>query len=386
MKNGVSGVRDTLRALRLYVSPVFFRENPAVYTSIAYGLVCCGAVYHLHGRIFWHDGRFTMPDFLAPFWWLLLQACFTALNMHYWRQIRSPSTFMLQRMQVAEYRAVHVALPLMFVLLALPVALLGAPVLNVMALESINAVVWSGADRVGPRDLRARMRVPRMILSLGAFMAMLVPSAQSRLLSAPWWVVAALLLVTVPMVLAEYRFRSYGMAGEVPVRTPRGRRARVPTPFTRAVAGVLMWQPPWVRRVPLPDGFASGSPLGFMLQVVVIAGVVGTFGMVVACVTEQTLPSSDLLHHSARTGVLQAVLFSTLGLVGWMRSRRDWPFLLSLGPFGGRRDFARAMYRAHGLRSLQAAVLAGAFLGGAFWALGMASAVRGWWMRRAVPR
>ncbi|WP_029603678.1 hypothetical protein [Kozakia baliensis] len=367
-------MRDISKALRLYVSPVFFRENVTVYAGVVYLLLCAGMDYTYWGRNFWHDGRYTMPGLLATFWWLSLQAWFTALSTHYWRQVRSPATFMLPRLQAAEYGAAHIVLPLLFVVLALPILSLGAPLLNVMALESINVVIWSGSDRVGPRNMRTRMRVPRLVLNLGAFIVLLAPSMQSRLLSAPWYVAAAILLVTIPMALQEYRFRSYVMANETPVKARRARKNRTPSRWVMSIVQMIMWQPSWLRRVPFPNSFSTGAPLGLGVQIILMAAAFGLLMMLAACLSEMKPPSWDMLKHAMRSASVQTVILNALGLVGWMRSRQDWPFLLSLGPFGSRTDFSYAVFRAHGLRTMQAAVILGVFFGAMMWRVGQAHA------------
>ncbi|GAA4475345.1 hypothetical protein [Gluconacetobacter asukensis] len=345
---------DTLRALRLYASPVFIRENPTLIPAATYLVITFSSLHHPSPG---HAG--SLHD-IGLFWWLAQQSLFSSLCCQYWRQVRSPLAPMFPRLIAAEYRAIHILLALGLLLLAVPAIVRGLPLLNVLALESLNLSLSTGSDLVGPKILRPRLRKVRTAIVFGLFVVFMIPTMQDLLMKAPWFIALGVLAVALPAALAELHHSPFAHPGDHGPAIPATRPARrPPNPATRTLIRALMWQPPRLRAVPLPNGLASGAPLALLAQSAAILMVVTGFALLVNTISTLHAPTWQDARDAATAVLGQVALLGAVALPNWMLSRRDWPFLLSLGPFGARADFARALYRAHAGR----AVLAGTILG-----------------------
>ncbi|MFW7269078.1 hypothetical protein ACMAUO_14050 [Gluconacetobacter sp. Hr-1-5] len=349
-------MNDTLRALRLYASPVFIRENPTLISAAVYLTI---TAFNLRPSTSGHEP--SIHD-IGMFWWLAQQGLFTGLCCQYWRQVRSPLAAMYPRLIGAEYRAIHVMLVLGLLLLAVPALMLGLPLLNVLALESLNLSLSTGSDLVGPKILRPRLRKVRTAIVLGLFVVFLLPRMQDLLMKAPWFVALGLLAVALPAALVELHHSPFAHPGTPAPATPAIRPGRKPpNAAIQALIRALMWQPPRLRAVPLPNGLASGAPLGLLAQSAVILAAVTGFGLLVNTISTLHGPTLQDARSAATAALGQVAMLGAVALPNWMLSRRDWPFLLSLGPFGARADFARALYRAHAGRALMAGLILGLF-------------------------
>ncbi|MCQ9156232.1 hypothetical protein [Acidomonas methanolica] len=351
-------MRDTLRALRLYVSPVLSRENPALLCGGMYVLLL-GAqmIGHHHGSLR-HGDHVTMPRDMGIWWWLTQQMIFNALAHQYWRQVRSPLAAFYPRLVMAEHRAALVALAVAVSAFALPLALLGAPLLNVVALEAIALPLSLRSDIATPKALRGRIRWVPTVLSLGASLVFLLPSMQDRVLSAPWY--AALILLATGLTLGVFELRPpSGQAPPEPAAPARraepdiSRAARQSSPVLR----ILLWQPPWLRVAPVPQAFDQTSPGMTVMTSVVMSGVFMVIVAVTIMLSKGHLPSWKEIASGIDSVPRLLCMMAGFGFSQWLTLRRDWPFLLTLGPFGDRAAFARRMYRVHFLRAVQGSVL-----------------------------
>lgn len=350
-------MNDTLRALRLYVSPVFVRENPTLIPATIYIVITFANLHHAQ------PGHPDSVREIGMFWWLAQQSLFTSLCCQYWRQVRSPLAPMFPRLIAAEYRAVHVMLALGLLLLAVPAILRGAPLLNVLALESLNLSLSTGSDLVGPKILRPRLRKARTAIVFGLFIVFMIPTMQDLLMKAPWFVALGLLAVALPAALVELHHSPFAHPGGdhgpvAPTAQPARKRSNA---ALQSLVRVLMWQPPPLRAMPLPNGLASGAPLGLLLQSALVFVVGTSFMLLVNTISALHAPTLHDAREAATAALGQVVMLGAVALPNWMLSRRDWPFLLSLGPFGARADFARALYRAHAGRAIMAGILLSLF-------------------------
>ncbi|MBB2165663.1 hypothetical protein HLH26_14195 [Gluconacetobacter sp. 1b LMG 1731] len=347
-------MNDTLRALRLYASPVFFRENPTLISAAVYLAITAFNLAHpsrTHPAGI-HD--------IGLFWWMAQQGVFTGLSCQYWRQVRSPLAAMYPRLIAAEYRAIHVMLVLGLLLLAVPALILGLPLLNVLALESVNLAISTGSDLTGPKILRPRLRKIRVVIVFGLFFMFMSPTMQDTLMRAPWFLALGLLATTLSATLIELHHSPFAHPDTPAPAIPRPDH-KPPNAVFRSLKHALMWQPPPLRRIPLPNGLASGSPLGMLAQSAVTLIVFTTFVVLVNAISSLHAPTLLLVRTAATATLGQVAMLGAMPLPNWMLSRRDWPFLLSLGPFGARSDFTRALYRAHAGRAVMAGTILGLF-------------------------
>ncbi|MBB2205994.1 hypothetical protein [Gluconacetobacter takamatsuzukensis] len=347
-------MKATLHALRLYASPVFIRENPTLISAAVYLVITADSLRHIPA------GPFTSLHDIGMFWWLTQQSLFTGLCCQYWRQVRSPLSPMVPGLLAAEYRAIHVMLALGLALLAVPAVMRHAPLLNVLALESLNLSLSTGSDLAGPKILRPRLRKVRTGIVLVLFVTFMIPTMQDMLMRAPWFVALGLLAVTLPAALVELHHSPFAHPGEH-APAARRRRRKPPGAATLALVRALMWQPPRLRAMPLPNGLASGAPLGLLVQSAAVLLVFAGFGLLVNAISTLHAPTLQDAREAGTTALGQVVMLGAVALPNWMLARRDWPFLLSLGPFGARADFARALYRAHAGRAVMAGIILGLF-------------------------
>jgi hypothetical protein len=78
---------------------------------------------------------------------------------------------------------------------------------------------------------------------------------------------------------------------------------------------------------------------------------------------------AQVIHDQGGQSIGQAVGVSLLVAGQWLLNRGDWPLLFAAGRYGSRAGFARRMFRAHLIDTLQRATadaIAGAAIGGLF--------------------
>lgn len=234
-------MKNMLHALRLYVSPVFVRENYSLLTGIVWLCVAYFIAFTDHEATHWQDGLFKLPSSLSTWWWLGLQGLITSVSVHYWRQVRSPLARMTPGMITAEYRAVHFVLVFVTVVMAIPIWHLGAPLLNILALEALSLCMVVNSDMTTPKALRSGpIRWLRMVLMVGMFFVFLFPQAQERVLSAPWYVGAALLMVGVTLTLIELQHIPAPVQGHVPGAAQVGQSGKIKVRLGARKIGQMM--------------------------------------------------------------------------------------------------------------------------------------------------
>lgn len=348
-------MKDTLHALRLYASPVFFRENGSLVGAGFYiVLLALQTFSHLHDTKLWQHGHFHQPTTLATWWWLAQQMLFAGIANQYWRQVRSPLASLYPRMLAAEYRAILIVLGFGIVAMLLPMLLVGAPALNVAALEAVSLPMTLGSDIAGPRVLRSRMRWLRLALIMLVFIMFMIPSMQDRILAAPWFVALGLIVLGATLAFIELQHSPMPVDTATADGKPRQQKpARTIGHRPAAVLRVLSWQPPWTRRMPVPQSFDATAPLLSMLGIISLTVVFMLGATAFNAVSHRHWPQ----WHDALSGAQSVPRFicmiSAMGLSSWLLSRRDWPFLFVLGPFGNRAVFTRRLYRAHAFRAVQ---------------------------------
>lgn len=365
-------LQDCLRSMRLYVSPVFLRENPLVILAVFYTALCFTLAFLFWNVRSWHSGHYAIPPVLAPTWWVSLYAGFSAISLHYWRQVRTPTTYLLNRLQRAEYLAILVMALALGVLLALPPLLTGAPAVNCFALEAIAMVLWCSPRPVNRAAALRSVMTPLGIVRALGFIFLLVPRMQNYLFSMPWYTAIGIMIVCLGMVLHLYRLSDYRLAAQTPRPILDGSTKRISTVVER-LSAVILWRPSWLVRLPLADPLQTGSPIAVILMVVVATLIFGGVTEIIAWMADGVAPSLIALRHRLPDLARQSLLLIGVSLSAWMTQRADWPFLLTLGPYGSKRAFAQAVYRLHLQRALQASLIAGTMI-----------ALTGWFDHRAT--
>lgn len=369
-------LRDCLRALRLYASPVFLRQNPMVALGTIYGVLCLSsAVLSRHGE-YWRHGYYTLPPLLAALWWVLLFSGFSAITTHYWRQMRALPSFLMPRMGRAEYRAVHLAALFAVTLFSIPPLLTGAPWLNTLLLEAIALVLWSEPLPSERATSFKRLLKPRTALSMLGFFILLVPKMQAYLFSAPASVALLLIALCCGVTLLAFRHRTPEWPPGASEHTPSSPLARLVKQHSsgsllprgiKALTRLCLWRPSWLVRLPLIDPINTERPIAFALSVATLTLVFVVLGQGIALVSDGVRPSFAAVVSRLPIMARQSLMLSGMGLIGWMRNRSDWPFLLTLGPYGSKQGFARAVLRLHLQRGLQAGLIVGPLLGLTVW-------------------
>lgn len=349
-----------LHALRLYLSPVFTRENPSFFSGLLFATVCGGFTLFEHTPSHWVEGVFKLPPSLGTWWWLALQALLSSIACHYWRQIRSPLASITPGMISAEYYAALCALAVILALMALPLTLIGAPPLNVLAQESLCVALSVNGDMVGPKNLRKPMRLMRMVLMFVVFAAFMFPHAQELVLSAPWYGALALCALGLGLTFIELHHRPHPLSQieapqstQPPTATPQLHKGTPPARLSH----LLMWQLPWLRNPAVPHTMVTPGPVGFLLSFLVCIISFVLLITVVAVVSHLALPTGANLKNGLRTAPVIICMLFTSSLSNWLLARADWPFMLSLAGYGTRRDFAFALYATHAKRTLQLACM-----------------------------
>ncbi|MDL2171822.1 MULTISPECIES: hypothetical protein [Asaia] len=357
-------MRDTLRAMRLYASPIFLRENPMVLLGLLYAVICYGIAVWLRLAPPHVDGLPMLVNLVMSAWWVLLLSAFSSVNTHYWRQIRSPVTFMLPRLQHGEYCAVHAIIAIAFTVLCAPPLLMGAPLLNTLSVEALALALWSGADQTGPKSMRRATRIMRRIVSRIGFILLLVPKIQLLVFTAPWPVALGLLLAGLGIALYEYRFRDYRL-DPLPETVLVG-RDHFPR-LLQPVISCLMWRPSFLPHIPLQDQFLTTRPV--IVALVQIGGtlIFAALSAIMLLVMDGHLPTIDAFRHSLPGYARQATLLVALGLCQKFQKRTDWPFLVALCPFGDKAAFTRKLLQLHLMTAVFAGGVSGLWLGLVSW-------------------
>ncbi|NVN04632.1 hypothetical protein HW509_03340 [Asaia spathodeae] len=180
------------------------------------------------------------------------------------------------------------------------------------------------------------------------------------------------MIVCLGMVLHLYRLSDYRLASQTPRPILDGSPKRISTVIERHSA-VILWRPSWLVRLPLADPVQTGSPIAIFLMVIVTTLVFGCLAEFIAWMADGVAPSLITLRHRLPNFARQSLFLIGLSLSAWMTQRADWPFLLTLGPYGSKRAFAQAVYRLHLQRALQASLIAGTMI-----------ALTGWFDHRAT--
>lgn len=410
-------MKNALHALRLYVKPVFWRENYTLLTGLLWTMVAFFVAFTDHSATHWQNGLFKLPSSFGTWWWLGLQALISGVACQYWRQVRSPLASMTPGMIEAEYQAVQVALSGVVVLMAVPLLHLGAPFLNSLAQESICLALGVNGDMTGPKNLRKPVRWLRMFMMFVLFVAFMFPQSQERILSAPWYVAVGLLAVGISMTLIElghrpqpaalpggaaptvaqpryqarrnalqaartqgqsYPIQRDGMpagsgwatesafAGEYGITAASSYHAVTINGGARAQEGtgirnLMQWQFPWLRKPPVPNTMMTPGPVGFLASSVVVLVFLFILNVILEAFSAGGMPHWSAIRKSMLIAPQMICMMSASGLASWMLVRADWPFLLNLAGYGTRADFARALYRTHAKRAVQSAALAALF-------------------------
>lgn len=358
--------RDCLTAAKLYVSPVFIRENPAFLISALYYVLTLGIALTIRHRHAWHDGHYAIPASLGFIWWFVISSAVLATNIHYWRQIRPTTTYLLSRLQKAEYHAIHLVTACLLLLLAVPPVLTGAPLLNCLAIEAIALLLWTDPGSLERASLLSARRAPRTLVKLIGFFVLLVPKWQNALFSAPWFVALAICLLCLNMVMHALR-----VTNDKYTPTPSQIVRRKPPGFLKAplrsLGTFIMWQPSWMVRLPLTDPILSGFPIATAILVVVMSLSLSGIAELITWLSDGVVPSVAAFRHHLAPSTRHSLLIIAIGVSAWMRQRGDWPFLFTLGPHGEKLAFARTAFRLHLQRVLQAELIAGTFLGTTSW-------------------
>ncbi|MCC6103800.1 hypothetical protein [Acetobacter sp.] len=408
-------MKNILHALRLYATPIFWRENYTLLTGLLWTGVALFIAFTDHSATHWQNGLFKLPQSFGTWWWLGLQAAITGVACQYWRQVRSPLASMTPGMIEAEYGAALLVLAAVVLFLAVPLLRLGAPFLNVLAQEAICLALGVSGDMTGPKNLRKPVRWLRMFMVFVLFVAFMFPQAQERILSAPWYVAAGLLAVGLALTVIELSHRPQPVAlpggdaltaastsyenrrkvlqaakARFPASRPQGGLAErgfvaegaygagygggaspaiqsgaiKPSSDVQAGSGIMrlmQWQFPWLRKPPVPNTMVTPGPAGFLASSVVVL-----IALFIMNVVFEAFQTGGMLHWAAiRKSMLMApqmiCMISANGLASWMLVRADWPFLLNLAGYGTRADFARALYTTHAKRAVQTAALAALF-------------------------
>ncbi|GBQ85056.1 hypothetical protein [Asaia krungthepensis] len=351
-------MRDCLTALRLYASPVFLRENFFWIVGAIYAVLCFSMAIAAHAHLTQpEDARITFTLAISS-WWLTLLSSFTAINAHYWRQTRSPMTFLMPRLRRAEYRAVLVVLLVAFFILSIPPLLLEARLLNTIALEALALALYSGADQVGPSQLRRKPRRVRLVATRILFLFVLAPRVQRLIFDAPWPAALALLLASSAVTLHELRFTDFRLDPAPPLSDTSSRFSDMAARF-RGRSGFLMWRPPFLPRVPVKNLARFERPVTLIIGSVGLTLCFSLLSVAVPAITLFHMPPPGYFRHSLPQSARQVMMFAGIGLCFWMRERGDWPFLLTLTPFGSKHNFVREILRLH----LGCALMAGAATG-----------------------
>ncbi len=373
-------VTDCRRAVRLYISPVFTRENPMAFLAILYGIFCFSLACILRHGQFWHDGHYAIPPVLASFWWFLLYSGFSAISLHYWRQVRLLTAYFLPRQQRAEYLAIHVVAIILILLLAIPPLMTNAPLLNSLSLETISLVLWSAPRETASVNRLRNLATPQGMINTLCFFILLVPRMQNYLFSAPWFIALAIIIFCFGLTLYFLRVPKYSPATERAQRASSGfQPSSAPV---RHLGAVLLWRPSWLVRLPLADPVHTGSPIAVAMLVIGATLFFACISQVIMWATDGVAPSLLTTRHRLPELARQSLFLVGIGLSAWMTQRGDWPFLLTLGPCGKKRVFARMAYRLHLQRALQSGLIAGTLIAIVTWLdhrLAFSSALAGGW-------
>lgn len=370
-------MRNMKHALRLYLSPVFFRENYAFLTGVAWSTVAFIMAFQDHATTHWQNGIFKLPESFSLWWWLGLQGLMASGAMHYWRQVRSPLASMTPGMIAAEYKAIHVVLAFIMLLMAVPLLYLGAPLLNILAQESLSLALAVNSDTATPKALRGPVRLLRAVFLMGVFVLFLFPQVQERLLSLPWYSALCLLVVGMVLTVIELAHTPRPAVGQegagqqsanVKAVSSRGRSKGKPSYAVESSQGSgqrgnvvvrsMLWQFPWLRNPPVPNTMMSPGPVGYLVGCVLVVISIFIMHVLVEVLHTFAVPNWAALKTSMLMAPQMICIMSVSGLASWMQARADWPFLLNLAGYGTRLDFARALYATHAKRTVQNAVLA----------------------------
>jgi len=361
-----------LAALRNYASGAFVRDNAMIY-SAGYNLVAAIVILGLsqhevarHGLPALLDGH---SGLRLLFWWLAAWSVPAAISLHYWRQIRATLAPLVPGLVEVELAAVIIVLALSLLLLAAPLWWLGAPVFGTLALAAIGMAMGGGIGTSYPTGATRRMGRLRALLIVPLIGLALLPHLMSRVIFAPWWAALALLVVAAGLVVSGLRYFPARAALQADIAAHAADRPRPPPrPLAARLIAVISWRPAFMPESPLNLGHVySFGPVGALLasffMVFFLVTFMGAFGMF------DGRGFAQVIHDQGGQSIGQAVGVTLVVAGQWLLNRGDWPLLFAAGRYGSRAGFARRMFRAHLIDTLQRATadaIAGAAIGGLF--------------------
>jgi hypothetical protein len=363
---GAAGLAGTRAALGNYVSMVFIRDNPQTFTAAVMTLDCYVSIFLDHSEVLRHGiHRLFDGASILTVWWLAAFTLPLAMMTQYWRQVRATLAPAIPGFVEAEFRAVCLMLIPVLAVLALPFLLLGAPVAGTLAMAAAGMLVGGGAAAGHPTGEQRLARRWRTMIFVPFMLVGFIPGMMGRLVFAPWPVALAVFMLASTTLIAGLRFYPARAASETEVlELRRDRQPPLPNHRVRALLAVLSWRPGFMPAGALPSAFGltlgpAGALLASLLKISIL--------IVVLCLLGSFRDGGwhAALHHSGPQAVGQGIAFGVLSGGEWLMSRGEWPALFAAGRFGGRLNFARQMFLAHGVNMAQRA-LADALVGTAY--------------------
>ncbi|GBQ12972.1 hypothetical protein [Swaminathania salitolerans] len=352
-------MKDTVRALRLYASPVGLRENP----QAAYFLLL-GPLLLLLG-VLPHKARIgpamagSASDPMGISLWILTLCLFGALNTQLWRQLRTPVFALQPRIVGAEFRAFGVLATVSFLCLLAILVRHGLTVPNALALLLLGLLVSAGPDRVGPRSARAPIRPVSYAVLNALALSVLFPPVFRTITTLPTPIACAIAVLSLGLSLGDYLgFRKW-LSPERHTRNASIRPflpASTPRIFLRLSRFDLRL--PALRRPALPMPYLVDTVPGATAALFLMIGAIVLLASLPALLDSPHWETLLRKKDSTVMAVLQALILAEFVGMRWTQTRRDWPYLLTLGRWGSKRDFSRAIIGTHGWRAGQGCAIA----------------------------
>lgn len=347
-------------ALGNYFRAVVARENPHAISCALFILLVGLRIPHEREFVHAHGLAAVFDHGVSGFvmmWWMLALFGPSCIARHYWRQVMTEISTALPGFLEAEYGAVLIALLLAGIALAMPLIVLGAPLLGSLSLATLPMIGGMAFPQATGHSRRRRVTLALLLLPLSMFF--LVPSSMARLLFAPLWVTLPLLLTTAGVVAAKLRYfpaRALLHIDSSEHQSDRraGHASRLPRAGTlRAVWQCMRWQPRRWQEDVLPRTLITPfGPVGWILYFTAVMAFLLGFGILIRTFHE---PLARAVHQSVVMALTQLPLVAVIATGKWLMIRSDWPFLYLAGRHGTRVGFSRALFRAHRRNALQLA-------------------------------
>lgn len=357
--------RLTLAALRNYVRPVFWRENPFALLSVLFLLMFLttyvGEINPFHVKNF-HAAIDKVKDgMVGGSWWYICIFAPTTLSAQYWRQVSTalaPSVPCLLR---AEYNAVLVALGLCVVVLAAPFMLIGAPIFGCLAITCTATIVGgifgsnggSKGHSAAQRKLVVFLLIPFMFIGF-------IPGLIWRVLGAPYWVTVPLVFTAVVVVCLGLRFfpaQALIQDAALEHRLDQKKAKKLQRRPRRAqLSRLLVWRPKFMTPDVLPHTMAVQiGPVGKLLGLILFIAVGTGFGLLANL---QQHGHGLGWHEQLQSSLMVMGIIVLFPMSSWLLLRQDWPFIYLAGRYGSRLGFTQALFRAHQRNALHVSALA----------------------------